>query len=179
MNTNTNTTKNTNAKFLKGGKLWMEFEIQIQWTQVQTRDIEMVRKAVNQNAYIKSRWPLSLTVQCPLEFAPTNTNTGKRGDSISWHLQSGASSQAKHGGAYFLAIYGSIEDPMTVWEPRTPIFSWHCSSSYFVYNFSKTPCFPLMWVLVFQMDFSFWGPTVFVREQIHVNQRDKSDHPHQ
>ena len=27
-------------------------------------------------------------------------------------LQSGASSRAKHGGAYFSAVYGSIEDPM-------------------------------------------------------------------
>ena len=27
-------------------------------------------------------------------------------------LQSGASSQAKHGGAYFSAVYGSIEDPL-------------------------------------------------------------------
>ena len=27
-------------------------------------------------------------------------------------LQSGASSLAKHGGAYFSAVYGSIEDPI-------------------------------------------------------------------
>ena len=27
-------------------------------------------------------------------------------------IQSGASSQAKHGGAYFSAVYGSIEDPL-------------------------------------------------------------------
>ena len=27
-------------------------------------------------------------------------------------IQSGASSRAKHGGAYFSAVYGSIEDPM-------------------------------------------------------------------
>ena len=35
---------------------------------------------------------------------------------ISWalwlHVQSGASSPAKHGGAYFSAVYGSIEDPV-------------------------------------------------------------------
>ena len=28
------------------------------------------------------------------------------------HLQSGASSLAKHGGAYFSAVYGSIQDPI-------------------------------------------------------------------
>ena len=28
------------------------------------------------------------------------------------YLQSGASSLAKHGGAYFSAVYGSIEDPV-------------------------------------------------------------------
>ena len=33
------------------------------------------------------------------------------------HLQSGASSQAKHGGAYFSAIYGSIKDPVTAPGP--------------------------------------------------------------
>ena len=27
-------------------------------------------------------------------------------------VQSGASSQAKHGGAYFSAVYGSIDDPL-------------------------------------------------------------------
>ena len=32
-------------------------------------------------------------------------------------LQSGASSQAKHGGAYFLAVYGSIKDPMAATGP--------------------------------------------------------------
>ena len=30
------------------------------------------------------------------------------------HLQSGASSQAKHGGAYFSAVSGSIKDPIAV-----------------------------------------------------------------
>ena len=29
-------------------------------------------------------------------------------------VQSGASSQAKHGGAYFSAVRGSIEDPIAV-----------------------------------------------------------------
>ena len=29
------------------------------------------------------------------------------------------------------------------------------------------------------MDFSFWGPKVFVKEQILVNKSDKSHHPHQ
>ena len=32
-------------------------------------------------------------------------------------LQSGASSQAKHGGAYFSAVYGSIEDPLAAPGP--------------------------------------------------------------
>ena len=32
-------------------------------------------------------------------------------------IQSGASSQAKHGGAYFLAVYGSIEDPLAAPGP--------------------------------------------------------------
>ena len=31
-----------------------------------------------------------------------------------WLLQSGASSQAKHGGAFFSAVKGSIEDPIAV-----------------------------------------------------------------
>ena len=35
----------------------------------------------------------------------------------SQQLQSGASSQAKHGGAYFSAVYGSIEDPMAAPGP--------------------------------------------------------------
>ena len=33
------------------------------------------------------------------------------------NVQSGASSQAKHGGAYFSAVYGSIEDPMAAPGP--------------------------------------------------------------
>ena len=33
------------------------------------------------------------------------------------YLQSGASSQAKHGGAYFSAVYESIEDPMAAPGP--------------------------------------------------------------
>ena len=32
-------------------------------------------------------------------------------------VQSGASSQAKHGGAYFSAVYGSIEDPLAAPGP--------------------------------------------------------------
>ena len=32
-------------------------------------------------------------------------------------IQSGASSRTKHGGAYFLAVYGSIEDLMAAPEP--------------------------------------------------------------
>ena len=31
-----------------------------------------------------------------------------------YQVQSGASSQAKHGGAYFPAVRGSIEDPIAV-----------------------------------------------------------------
>ena len=33
------------------------------------------------------------------------------------YVQSGASSQAKHGGAYFSAVYGSIEDPLAAPGP--------------------------------------------------------------
>ena len=33
------------------------------------------------------------------------------------HIQSGASSPAKHGDAYFLAIYGSIQDPIAAPGP--------------------------------------------------------------
>ena len=33
------------------------------------------------------------------------------------NVQSGASSQAKHGGAYFSAVYGSIEDPLAAPGP--------------------------------------------------------------
>ena len=40
-----------------------------------------------------------------------NTRTGSLG------LQSGRSSLAKHGGAYFSAVYGSIEDPIAVPGP--------------------------------------------------------------
>ena len=32
-------------------------------------------------------------------------------------LQSGASSRAKHGGAYFSAVYGSIKDPIAATGP--------------------------------------------------------------
>ena len=37
----------------------------------------------------------------------------------------------------------------TVWHPGTLDFSWHCFSSNFVYNFNKTPWFPLMWMVRF------------------------------
>ena len=37
----------------------------------------------------------------------------------------------------------------TVWEPRSLEISWYCSSSYFVYNFNKTPWFLLMWMVRF------------------------------
>ena len=46
--------------------------------------------------------------------------------------------------------------------------------SFFVYNFSKAP---MMRVPNFQKDFTILGSTVFVTEQIHVIQRNKSDHP--
>ena len=39
------------------------------------------------------------------------------------NLQSGASSLAKHGGAYFSAVYGSIEDPVAApghCKPQVP-----------------------------------------------------------
>ena len=61
-------------------------------------------------------------------------------------VQSGASSQAKQGGAYFLAVFGSNKDPIAAPGP---------------YETLKPP------------------KLLFVREQIHVNQRDKYDHPHQ
>ena len=35
-------------------------------------------------------------------------------------VQSGASSPAKHGGAYFSAVYGSIEDPVAAPGPCKP-----------------------------------------------------------
>ena len=41
-------------------------------------------------------------------------------------VQSGASSRAKHGGAYFSAVYGSIEDPMAAPGPYENL-SRHCS----------------------------------------------------
>ena len=43
--------------------------------------------------------------------------------SLSGDLQSGASSLAKHGGAYFSAVYGSIEDPVAApghCKPQVP-----------------------------------------------------------
>ena len=42
----------------------------------------------------------------------TKEDTLQRGTVLFWELQSGASSAAKHGGAYFSAVYGSIEDPV-------------------------------------------------------------------
>ena len=39
------------------------------------------------------------------------------GKKKSFIIQSGRSSLAKHGGAYFSAIYGSIEDPIAVPGP--------------------------------------------------------------
>ena len=70
------------------------------------------------------------------------------------------SSRAKHGGAYFSAVYGYIEDPMAApgpYEtPETPkIVGIAPALTLFMYNFSKTPWFPLIWVQVFQEDFSF------------------------
>ena len=38
-------------------------------------------------------------------------------ESVFFKVQSGASSRAKHGGAYFSAVYGSIKDPMAAPEP--------------------------------------------------------------
>ena len=43
-----------------------------------------------------------------------------------FYIQSGASSRAKHGGAYFSAVYGSIEDRMAApgpYESLGPPFS--------------------------------------------------------
>ena len=44
-------------------------------------------------------------------------------------LQSGVSSLAKHEGAYFSAVYGSVKDQIG-----------RCSSFYFVYTYSCTVC---------------------------------------
>ena len=41
----------------------------------------------------------------------------QNGWSWPWILQSGASSLAKHGGAYFSAIYGSLQDPIATPGP--------------------------------------------------------------
>ena len=40
-----------------------------------------------------------------------------RSQSIFYFIQSGASSLAKHGGAYFSAVYGSIQDPIAAPGP--------------------------------------------------------------
>ena len=46
--------------------------------------------------------------------SPTNPKN------ITFYIQSGASSLAKHGGAYFSAVYGSIEDPVAAPGPCKP-----------------------------------------------------------
>ena len=59
----------------------------------------------------------------------------------------------KHEGAIFLGrlwVYQRSDCcSRTVWAPRMLEKNWHCSSSYFVYNFSKTPWLPLMWMVRF------------------------------
>ena len=40
------------------------------------------------------------------------------------YIQSGASSLAKHGAAYFLAVYGSIKDPIAAPGPYEPQECW-------------------------------------------------------
>ena len=51
-------------------------------------------------------------------------------------IQSGASSRAKHGGAYFSGVYGSIEDPMAA-----PITGQYCVT--FDSKISPWSCFVL------------------------------------
>ena len=54
-------------------------------------------------------------------------------------IQSGRCSPAKHRGAYGLWVYERSDCcSRTVWDPRMLEISCHCSSSYFVYNFSNT-----------------------------------------
>ena len=48
--------------------------------------------------------------QCPLNNLDMNPKILK----YAIYIQSGASSQAKHGGAYFSAVSGSIKDPIAV-----------------------------------------------------------------
>ena len=71
-----------------------------------------------------------LAINCCNEFQPLMLRSKKRRaplrerckkkrkkklTSVSFmYVQSGASSQAKHGGAYFSAVRGSIEDPIAV-----------------------------------------------------------------
>ena len=68
-------------------------------------------------------------------------------------LQLGSSSRAKHGGAIFLGrFWTKIQSDNcfeTVSTPGLLLEGWHCCSSNFVYNFNKTPWFPLMWMVRF------------------------------
>ena len=61
---------------------------------------------------VKILTPLSAHVSRWFQKTKTRTTT-----SLRVYLQSGASSQAKHGGAYFSAVYGSIEDPLAALGP--------------------------------------------------------------
>ena len=45
---------------------------------------------------------------------PGNPRSSQDSQKFLGFIQSGASSRAKHGGAYFLAVIGSIKDPIAV-----------------------------------------------------------------
>ena len=46
-----------------------------------------------------------------------NANRAIQGNVRKSYLQFGASSLAKHGGAYFSAVYGSLQDPIAAPRP--------------------------------------------------------------
>ena len=65
----------------------------------------------------------TITYQMSCKRRRCSTESFNWTDWINWslggvkYIQSGASSRAKHGGAYFSAVYGSIEDPMAAPGP--------------------------------------------------------------
>ena len=70
------------------------------------KDINLVQVAAL--AFIESRLTVVAEVSSACPHCVTHSATN------SDHLQSGASSQAKHGGAYFSAVSGSIKDLIAV-----------------------------------------------------------------
>ena len=53
-------------------------------------------------------------------------------------VQCGMSCLAKHGGAYFLALYVPFKDPIAAPGPYEPQFGIVPTPTYFAYYFSKT-----------------------------------------